>query len=89
MEASPRDGTEQGAPALPTTSSMRPQTSHGGRPGARKAHNPRGEGLNGIQRREEKHAGLGDTSKNMWDEDTETDVSRKQILQEKKQAILE
>lgn len=33
--------------------------------------------MNGIQKREEKQTGLGETSVQNWDESRETDVSKK------------
>jgi hypothetical protein len=33
--------------------------------------------LGGIKRREEKHSGLGETSKDLWAIDDEVDISRK------------
>ncbi len=60
--------------------SRRPQTSHGR---GRTTGQARKEG---VKRREEKHAGLGETSKDMWSIEDEEDPSRKQIMIEKKQA---
>ena len=48
----------------------RPQTSHGR---IRKQIAP----VNGIQKREEKQTGLGETSVKNWDESKETDISKK------------
>lgn len=48
----------------------RPQTSHGR---IRKQIQP----VNGIQKREEKQSGLGETTVKNWDESEETDVSKK------------
>ena len=58
----------------------RPQTSHGR---VRKQAAP----VNGIVKREEKHSGLGETSIQNWDENQETDLSKKQIMREKKNQI--
>mgnify|MGYP007134750511 FL=1 len=41
-------------------------------------------GIGGIKKREEKHAGLGETSKDVWSIEDEDDASKKQILNEKK-----
>lgn len=57
----------------------RPQTSHGR---VRKNFVP----VNGIQRREEKQSGLGETSVQNWDESKETDLSKQQIIRERKLA---
>ena len=57
--------------------SGRPQTSHGR---VRKNVRP----VNGIQKREEKQTGLGETSVSNWDESKETDLSKQQIMRERK-----
>lgn len=40
--------------------------------------------MNGLQKREEKHSGLGETSVQNWDENQESDMSKKQIMRERK-----
>lgn len=40
--------------------------------------------MNGLQRREEKQTGLGETSVQNWDESKETDISKQQIMRERK-----
>ena len=67
----------------PTTVSKRPQTSHG------RGRNKNINQNDGVKRREEKHAGLGETSKDIWSPEEEEDVSKKQILMEKKQAMID
>lgn len=63
-----------------TNAQGRPQTSHGGR--VRKRVMPDG----GIIKREEKQVGLGETSVQNWDETAEQDVSKQQIIKERKLA---
>ena len=67
----------QNAPGQ-TNFARRPQTSHGR---GRKSNQQRAEG---IKKREEKHAGLGETSKDVWSIEDEDDLSRQQIMLEKK-----
>ena len=56
----------------------RPQTSHG--------RGRQNKGGQGIKKREEKHSGLGETSKDLWAMDDEEDISKKQIMADTVQA---
>ena len=73
------DISTPGAYAGGTNAQGRPQTSHGR---VRKRVMPDG----GIIKREEKQIGLGETSVQNWDETQEQDVSKQQIMAERKLA---
>lgn len=59
--------------------SKRPQTSHG------RVRRP-GQQNQMMRKREEKTAGLGETTKEIWSIDDEKDLSKKQILREMMEA---
>jgi|TARA_B110000305_G_C19420789_1_gene630779 hypothetical protein len=58
-------------------SNNRPQTSHG--------RGRRGRPADNVVKREQKHVGLGETSKDVFALEEEEDISKRQILMEKKE----